>query len=319
MQPPPDLLLSPAIAELLAKWQTHLTARGLSEASRRAYGTDLAKFLRFLTGHLGGLSSAASLSRVTIGDFRAYLAEQRLRGLSARSLSRAVSALRSFFRWLEEVEGIACPSVEGLATPKTQRGLPRPVDPGDAQALLSAVEQHHPDAWIGARDAAVLGLLWGAGLRISEALGLRWGAAPLGQSVDVVGKGSKRRRVPVLPVVSSGIETYRAACPYQPKPEDPLFLGARGGALRPELVRRAMAEARTALGLPSSATPHALRHAFATQILAGSGDLRAVQELLGHARLSTTQVYTAVEQSRLAAVYDASHPRAKIGPKRARS
>ncbi|GMG82474.1 tyrosine recombinase XerC [Paralimibaculum aggregatum] len=301
--------LAPALGELLARWAAHLAASGRAPATRTAYVADLAGFLGFLTGHLGGAPAPAALAGLTLGDFRAWLAAERARGRSGRSLSRAVSALRGFFAFLEEREGIACEAIHGVTSPKSPRPLPRPVAAADAQALLAAVDAGHPEPWIAARDAAVLALLWGAGLRISEALGLRWGDAPLGDAVTVRGKGGRSRRVPVLPAAGAWVERYRRLCPHAATPGGALFLGARGGPLHGNMVRRAMAAARAGLGLPANATPHALRHAFATELLAAGGDLRAVQELLGHARLATTQVYTGVDAARLAAVHAATHPR----------
>lgn len=303
-------LTAPAFAALLARWQTHLAARGLSPLTRDAYGQDVGGLLAFLAGHLDGTPGPEALAELRIGDFRAWMAAERGRGRGGRSLARAVSAVRGFFAWLEEHEGIACAAVSLLRTPKAERSLPRPVDAEDARAVLETVEAEGAADWVGARDRAVLTLLWGAGLRISEGLSLRWGDAPLGDTLRVVGKGGKPRSVPVLPVIGAAIEHYRTLCPHRPKPEGPLFLGVRGGALQGDAVRKAMQRARALLGLPASATPHALRHAFATQLLEAGGDLRAIQTLLGHARLSTTQVYTAVGTARLAEVHARAHPRA---------
>ncbi len=303
--------LPPSYAALLAEWERHLAARGLAPATRRAYTGDLHAFLGFLAGHLGGEVGAAGLGRLGIGDFRAHFAAERGRGLSAKAMGRAAAAIRGFFAWLEEARGIACPAVAGLATPRRGRSLPRPLAEGDARDVLDLAGALHPEPWIAARDEAVLSLLWGAGLRIGEAVGLAWGAAPLGSALRVVGKGGRARSVPVLPAVSARVEAYRRLCPWAPGPDGPLFLGARGGRVNPNQIRLAMQRAREALGLPASATPHALRHAFATQILAASGDLRGVQELLGHRRLATTQAYTGLDEARLRAVYDAAHPRAK--------
>ncbi len=301
-----------AFDALLARYVTHLAARGLAPATRKAYGDDLGRLGRFLADHLGGPVSRAALEGLSLADLRAFLAAESARGRGPRSLSRAVAALRSFFAWAEEAEGLAAKAVDGLATPRIRRSLPRPVPAPEARALLAVAEGAHPEAWIAARDVAVLGLLWGAGLRVGEALALRWGQAPLGESVSVLGKGRRRRTVPVLPDVARLVERYRALCPHRPGPDGALFLGARGGPLDPGLVRKTVRQARAALGLPPSTTPHALRHAFATDLLAAGGDLRAVQELLGHARLATTQIYTAVEPARLAAVLARAHPRAKL-------
>lgn len=309
---PPPALIAPAFAELLALWQTHLAARGISLATRKAYAEDLGGFLGFLAGHLDGPLAANRLGTLGIGDFRSWMAAERGRGRGGRSLARGVSAVRGFFAWLEDHEGTSCPAVHLVKTPKSDRSLPRPVDAPDAHDLLDTVESAAKEDWVGARDRAVLTLLWGAGLRISEALALRWGDAPLGETVRVMGKGGKPRSVPVLPVIAAATERYRHLCPHRPAPDGPLFLGVRGGRLQGDAVRKAMQGARAALGLPATATPHALRHAFATQLLAAGGDLRAIQTLLGHARLSTTEVYTAVDQARMAEVHAAAHPRARM-------
>lgn len=297
------------VPEALARWRVHLLAGGARPNTVTAYLGDVAGFLGFLGGHLGGPVGPAALGGLGIGDLRAWMASERGRGVSARTLARRVSAVRGFLGWLEAADGIACAAAGALATPRVARRLPRPVAEADARAVLETVGAAHPEPWIAARDRAVLTLLWGAGLRVAEALSLRWGDAPFGPALRVTGKGGRPRSVPVLPVVCAAVEAYRALCPLDPGPAGPLFLGARGGALDSRLVRKAMAEARALLGLPATATPHALRHAFATELLARGGDLRAVQELLGHASLATTQVYTAVTPERLRAVWAATHPR----------
>ncbi len=306
--PPHGAPVAPATAALLARWQAHLAARGLRPATRAAYAADLAGFLGFLAGHLGEPPVPGDLGGLGIGAMRAYLASERMRGRGARSLARAVSAIRGFFAYLAEAEGIDCAAVHALVTPKAPRGKPRPVAEADARAILDTAGAAR-EPWVAARDVAVLTLLWGAGLRVSEALGLRWGDAPFGEALAVAGKGGRARQVPVLPAVRAAVEAYRALCPHHPGAGGPLFLGVRGGPLADGIVRGAMREARRALGLPATATPHALRHAFATELLRAGGDLRAIQQLLGHARLATTQVYTGLDEARLRAVYDATHPR----------
>ena len=299
---------------LMERWLAQLSAlEGASPATVRAYRRDGSGFLGFLGGHLGGPAGRAVLGRLALADFRAWMAAERARGLSARALARALSAVRSFYRWLESAEGVDCPAIHAVRAPKAPPRLPRPVAEEDARAVLDTVEAAEAEPWIAVRDRALLTLVWGAGLRVGEALGLRQRDAPLGETVRVTGKGGRIREVPVLPVSRAAVEAYRGLCPHAPGPEDALFLGARGGPLDSRLVRRAMQRARMALGLPASATPHALRHAFATQLLARGGDLRAVQELLGHASLSSTQVYTGIDEARLRAVYDAAHPRARGG------
>ena len=239
------------------------------------------------------------------------MAHERGRGLSARSLARALSAVKSFHGWLAETEGLIAPAVTATRGPRIKARLPRPVAPDAARALIATVEAQSPEPWMAARDAAVVTLLYGCGLRISEALGLRQADAPLGDTLRIRGKGGRERLVPVLPVAARAVETYRALLPFTPGPAAPLFLGARGGALNPRAVQQAMASARMQLGLPATATPHALRHSFATHLLEAGGDLRTIQELLGHATLASTQVYTGVDQARLMEAYAAAHPKAR--------
>ncbi len=239
------------------------------------------------------------------------MAQERGRGLSARSLARALSAVKSFHAWLAEAHGLPAPAVTATRGPRIKPRLPRPVAPDAARALLATVELQTLEPWAGARDAAVVTLLYGCGLRISEALGLRQSDAPLGDMLRIRGKGGRERLVPVLPVAARAVEAYRALLPFAPAPADALFLGARGGPLNPRHVQRVMAASRMQLGLPATATPHALRHSFATHLLEAGGDLRTIQELLGHATLATTQVYTGVDQVRLMEVYAAAHPKAR--------
>ncbi|MDT8344728.1 MAG: tyrosine recombinase XerC [Thermohalobaculum sp.] len=302
---------SEAAADLLARWLAQLSAvRRASPGTVEAYGRDLRGFLGFMGGHTGGGMGRAALAALSVSDFRAWMAAERGREIGARTLGRKLAAVRSFFRWLDAAEGVDCPAILTIRTPKSPRPLPRPVAEGDARALIDAVSADGAP-WIVARDQAILTLLWGSGLRISEALGLRQRDAPLGEAVRVTGKGAKEREVPVLPVARRAVEHYRALCPHAPGREAALFLGVRGGPLNPRQVQGAMATARMALGLPASATPHALRHAFATQLLTAGGDLRAVQELLGHASLATTQVYTGIDEARLIEVYHRTHPKAR--------
>ncbi len=300
----------PATA-LVVEWLDSLThARRLSPHTVRAYAASLHGFVGFLVDHLGGPVNGNALAALTQNDFRAYLAHRRTDGLANISVAREVSALRSFFAWAARQHAIVCEGLAGLASPKIPRRVPRPVTPADAVALADGAGDTHDEAWIAARDTAVLLLLYGAGLRIAEALALTGAALPLGETLTVTGKRNKTRVVPLLAPVRAAIDAYVALCPYATGPALPLFRGARGGPLAPELVRRAMAAARTALGLPASATPHALRHSFATHLLARGADLRAIQELLGHASLSSTQIYTAVDAARLLDVYRDAHPRA---------
>jgi len=307
---------SPGAEALLGRWLAEMAAiKGRSAKTVDAYRADVAGFLGFVTAHRGGPVGRAGLADLSVGDVRAWMAACRGRGLSARSLARALSAVRGFYRWLEEVEGLACPAIHAVRAPKVVPSLPRPVAPEDARRVIAAAG-HHAEPWIAARDTAALTLLWGAGLRISEALGLCQRDAPLAEVIRVTGKGGRQREVPVLPAARDAVEAYRALCPHAPGPDGPLFLGARGGALQQAVLQKAMATARQALGLPASATPHALRHSFATHLLAAGGDLRAIQDLLGHASLSSTQVYTGLDEARLLEVYERAHPAARRGPSR---
>lgn len=305
-------LPSAGAADLMTRWLGQLAAAGgRSERTVQAYRRDVAGYLGFLSGHLGGDVGKAALAKVALADIRAWMSSRRASGLSARSLARELSAVRSFYAWLDLAEGLDCPAIHRVRSPKVTPRLPRPVAPTDARRMIAAAG-HHRESWIAARDMAVLTLLWGSGLRISEALGLNQRDAPSGDVLRVRGKGDKEREVPVLPAARAAIERYRALCPHAVGPADPLFLGLRGRRLDPALVSRAMAIARQALGLPTTATPHALRHSFATHLLTAGGDLRTIQELLGHASLRTTQVYTAVDRESLCETHAKAHPRARL-------
>jgi integrase/recombinase XerC len=297
---------------LAARWLAELAhERRASPKTVEAYGRDLRQFIAFWGADE---ADAAKLAAMTARDLRAFLAERREAGVGNRSLARQIAALRGFARFLEREKGLRCEALFTSRAPKAARSLPRPVAAGPARDLCAAdaLDDGNRPAWIAARDAAVLTLLYGCGLRISEALTLTgsYRAALTQGRVTVVGKGGRARALPVIPQVVAAIDAYLAACPYALEPGLPLFRGARGGALSPRIVQATMARMRGALGLPDSATPHALRHAFATHLLARGGDLRAIQELLGHASLSTTQVYTAVDARRLLEAYRGAHPRA---------
>jgi integrase/recombinase XerC len=303
---------SAGATDLLARWLAQLAAvRGASPRTVTAYRRDVAGYLGFLARHWGGPFGAARLAEVGASDMRAWMAQERDRGLSARSLARALSAVKSFHAWLAEAEAAEAPAVSATRGPRRKARLPRPVSPDAAKDLIATIELQSLRSWVGARDVAVATLLYGCGLRISEALGLTQADAPLGDVIRIRGKGGRERLVPVLPVARRAVEVYRALCPFAPEPAAPLFLGARGGPLNPRLVQGAMADARRQLGLPATATPHALRHSFATHLLEAGGDLRTIQELLGHASLATTQVYTGVDQVRLMESYMAAHPKAR--------
>lgn len=300
---------SAGAADLLERWLTDLSAiRQRSAKTVEAYRHDVAGYLGFLGLHRGGPMGLAALGGVTLAELRSWMAAERARGQSARSLARALSAVRAFHKWLDAAEGVDCAAVHVVRSPKLSARLPRPVPEDGARALVATISADAAP-WIAARDQAALTLIWGSGLRISEALGLRQRDAPLPDVIRVTGKGNKQREVPVLPAARQAVEHYRALCPHAPGRGEALFLGARGGPLNPRLLQKAMESARMALGLPASATPHALRHSFATQLLAAGGDLRAIQELLGHASLSSTQVYTCVDETRLMEIYEKAHPR----------
>lgn len=295
---------------LMETWLERQSAVGGRAANTvEAYRRDVSGFLGFLNRHWGEPAGKAALARVKTPDIRAWTAHERGRGLSARSMARALSAVKSFYRFLQEAEGIEAAAVSAARAPRQKPRLPRPVSEDAARALIDRVEVQHKEAWIGARDQAVVTLLYGCGLRISEALGLTRGEAPLGEVLRIKGKGGKERLVPVLPVAADAVDAYLRLLPHDPGPGGPLFVGARGGALNARQVQKVLAQARLQLGLPATATPHALRHSFATHLLQAGGDLRAIQELLGHASLSTTQAYTAVDQARLMEVYEKAHPR----------
>ena len=302
---------SPATGDALAAWLDHLRALdGASPNTLSAYRSDVAGFLSFLHEHHGESLGLARLAAITQPDMRAWMAHERSRGLSARSLARALSSVKSFMRWLAEREGFDPTHVLAARAPKYTRKLPRPLTEEAARAVIEQVDLQASEPWIAARDAAVVTLLYGCGLRVSEALGLTGEAHPLPEVLRIRGKGDKERLVPVLPAARSAVAAYVAACPYPPTPGEALFRGARGGPLSRRLIALAMERARMSLGLPATATPHALRHSFATHLLSAGGDLRAIQELLGHASLSTTQIYTAVDATRIMEVYRAAHPRA---------
>lgn len=304
-------MISPAIRDAVAHWLATLEAvEGLAPNTSAAYRRDVYRFAAFIQDHRGAASGLAPLARLGLSDMRAWMAHERGRGISARSLARALSAVKTFMRWLAEREGFDPTAVLSVRSPKFRAKLPRPLAPDAAQAMLATVHDQARLDWVAARDMAVLTLLWGCGLRISEALGLTGAAHPLPDALRIIGKGGKERLVPVLPAAREAVAQYVRLCPWPTEDTSPLFRGTRGGALNPRLIAKAMERARGQLGLPATATPHALRHSFATHLLAAGGDLRAIQDLLGHASLSTTQAYTAIDTARLLEVYDAAHPKA---------
>ena len=306
----------PEIAGEAIAWLSWLAAeRRCSPHTMEAYARDLRQFIDFLQIHLGGPASPVSFLGLLPADVRAYMASRRGEGVGGRTILRSLAALRSFARHLERAgKGKAAP-FSAVRSPKLPRSLPKPLSAESAVRTTNvAARAGDPrEHWVLARDAAVLSLLYGAGLRISEALGITRGDAPIGQvdSLTVVGKGRKTRSVPIISSVRQAIEDYLAACPYPLPAQGPLFVGAKGGPLSPRIVQLAVVQLRGVLGLPESATPHALRHSFASHLLARGGDLRSIQELLGHASLSTTQIYTAVDSARLLKAWSAAHPRAR--------
>ena len=304
------------LAAEMERWLEHLGCeRRYSEKTLEAYGRDVRQLLEFLAGHFGEALSLADFADVEPRDLRAFLSSRRAAGVCGRSLMRTLAGARSFVRYLERAGKGKAGAFAAVRSPKLPKTLPKPLAVAAAKRIvdveLRAGEAREP--WVLARDAAVLALLYGSGLRISEALSLARTEVPepgTGDAITVLGKGNKSRMVPVLPQVLELIAEYLALCPYRMPAEGPLFVGARGGPLSPRIVQLAMARLRGALGLPETATPHALRHSFATHLLGRGGDLRAIQELLGHASLTTTQIYAGVDAERLMEVYRRAHPRA---------
>ncbi|TNE40751.1 MAG: tyrosine recombinase XerC [Alphaproteobacteria bacterium] len=295
----------------LVRWETALaTERRLSERTRAIYVDALESFLSFLAGHLGEYPSVKSLRELSTADFRAYLSFLRqTRRLSSSTLAQQISALRSFFRHLEKSGLVANPALQAIKSPKRPHAIPRPVSESGAIEMISEAGQLPETPWERARDTAVITLLYGCGLRISEALAMKKGDIPVGGALRVIGKGKKERVVPVLPAVHEAIEAYLDLCPHPLTKDSILFRAKRGGPLGPRAVQKTVKALRERLQLPETATPHALRHSFATHLLENGGDLRTIQELLGHASLSTTQIYTEVESKKLREVYKKAMPR----------
>lgn len=305
---------APDLAAAITAWQDWLKdEKRASPHTCLAYRRDLADFLGFLADYRGGAVGLTTLQALTIGDLRAWLAARAGAGLARSSTARALSTLRGFFRWLKR-RGLADnAALAGLRTPKLPKAVPKALTAAEAEEAIATVAELSNDDWIGKRDTAVLLLLYGCGLRIGEALSLTRARAPRPgqQTLLVTGKGNKQRMVPLLPVVTEAIADYLAACPFAQQKDQPLFLAKRGGPLTARQVQQRLQALRQLLGLPDSATPHALRHSFATHLLAAGGDLRAIQELLGHASLASTQRYTEVDVAGLLEVYDRAHPRAR--------
>lgn len=312
-----DTILVFATRELLAEKEAWLSTlaneRNASAHTIAAYERDLRQFLVFLTEYNARPAGLSDLSDLKTAELRAFLADRRRDGAGSRSLGRNLSGLRAFLKHLERKGLASAAGARAMRAPKAQKSLPRPLAVDDALEVAEEAGSFAVEPWIAARDVAVLTLLYGCGLRISEALTLPGDALlePDARSMAITGKGGKTRIVPLLPAIHTAIGDYRRLCPFALSAEETLFRGARGGPLRPQIVQRNMARLRGALGLPPSATPHALRHSFATHLLAAGGDLRTIQDLLGHASLSTTQNYTAVDSGRLMSIYRDAHPRAR--------
>jgi len=306
------VIATPALMREKEAWLGSLAReRRLSDKTVEAYERDLRQFLAFLTRHLAGPPDVADVAELRPADLRGFLAARRRDGAGARTLGRGLAGIRSFLRHLEK-KGLAnAAGAKAMHAPRQPKSLPKPLSAADALCVVGEKGQLAEEPWIAARNAAVLTLLYGCGLRISEALGLKSSeVSTTSRALRVMGKGQKTRVVPLLPAAREAVEAYRRLCPWHLAADEALFRGARGGALQPAIIQREMQKLRSALGLPDTATPHALRHSFATHLLAGGGDLRTIQELLGHSSLSTTQVYTGVDTARLLEIYDKAHPRA---------
>jgi integrase/recombinase XerC len=302
--------LAPDAAAAAQAWLASLRAeRRMAPKTLEAYARDFGQFAQFMAAHLGEAPGADALASLEAADFRAFLASRRRDDASSRTLARQLSSLRSFYRFAEKTGRFRNPALSAIRAPKLPHAVPKPLTPEKAARLVEADALITPETpqWEQARDQAVLTLLYACGLRISEALALTPVAADAA-TLTITGKGNKTRRVPLLPAARQAIAAYRAACPFVLKPDQPMFRGARGGPLNPRLIQLQVARLRGALGLPETATPHALRHSFASHLLANGADLRVIQELLGHASLSTTQVYTEVNRAHLLAQYRKAHP-----------
>ena len=300
---------------LQREWENWLAhEKRASPNTLRAYGDDLSRFIGFQRGHLGEALTEKSLASLSTADIRSFIAARRTEGLGAGGVQRALAAVRSFYRYLAREGILENAAPRAIRTPRIKRRLPRPLSESEAVQVMDEAGDHKI-AWLGARDAALVTLLYGAGLRISEALSLKRGDVPLGETLTILGKGRKERVVPVLSLLREAISTYAAQIPFSGAPATALFLSRRGKPMSAREAQSLMQRLRGQLGLSERATPHALRHSFATHILSGGGDLRSVQELLGHASLSTTQTYTAIQTEQLLKTYEAAHPRGR--PRRA--
>jgi integrase/recombinase XerC len=309
---PSKLPLAADIIDAVERWRGWLRdERRVAAKTVESYGFDLQNLFQFLVLHRGRQVNLAALAARTLADFRAWLAHTAGRDIGASSRARAVAGVRNFFRWLDRSGQLHNPAIDLMKTPKTARRLPRPHTEMQAQEIVDLAAGATAGNWTGLRDEALFTLLYGAGLRIGEALALTRGDFTGADRLTVTGKGNKQRNVPLLPIVRAAVEKYLAVCPYALKPDMPVFVGVRGEKLNPAVAQRNLRALRRQLGLPDSVTPHALRHSFATHLLASGADLRSLQELLGHSSLSTTQLYTQVDAQQLSNTYRAAHPRAK--------
>ena len=306
----------PAVLAAISGWQNWLAhERRTSKHTLDAYGRDLSSFLKFITEHLGYAPGLNDLEDLKVSDFRSFLARRTADGLGRSSLARTLSTLRNFFRFLERAELLQNAAISAVQTPKVPKSVPKALTREDALEAVDAIGDLAIEDWTGKRDIALMTLLYGCGLRLGEALALnREQATEItpGGVLRITGKGDKQRIIPVLDVVAAAVSDYLGACPHTPGNDGPLFVGLRGKRLNPAVFQKQVRRLRALLGLPDSAPPHALRHSFATHLLGGGGDLRTIQELLGHASLSTTQRYTDVDSEQLTAVYRDAHPRARV-------
>ena len=303
-------MISDGARDALQGFLDHARAlRGASDNTLKAYNRDLVGFLSFMTVHLGGSLGVGALAQIGTRDMRSWMASERSSGTGARSLARKLSAVKSFYRWVSEREGFDATAVLSTRAPKFQAKLPRPLSVDGARDVIDLMEVQSDKPWVNARDQAVVTLLYGGGLRIAESLSLSCADVPMGATLRSLGKGGKERIVPVISAARDAVEIYRRTAPFDFPSDAPLFRGVRGGPLSARQVQKVVAAVRMQLGLPASVTPHAMRHSFATHLLNAGGDLRAIQELLGHASLSTTQAYTAVDAARLMEVYRKAHPK----------
>lgn len=304
---------APDLAAMIGKWQDWLRAeKNLSPHTQRAYTTDIGHFVRFLSAHEDGAISLDKLSSVSLTDFRSWMSRKAMDGLASSSRARSLAAVKNFMRWLDRQGVMHNAAIATVRTPKLPRKLPRPLEETQALRILDQSAGMETDDWLGARNRALFTLLYGCGLRINEALQLNIADLPRDSFMRVMGKGSKERQVPVLPLVETILAQYRALCPFAETTDRPVFVGEKGGRLNQGLAQKALRNMRIALNLPDTATPHALRHSFATHLLQNGANLREIQELLGHSSLSTTQRYTDVNAEEMLKAYKQFHPRARV-------